>query len=137
MVVSAKLRKPSQPNQPRGSCLCGSNCLPCKCITVGLKTYTFHSTGETRPINHHIDCNSKNVIYLVQCKRCHKQYIGETKRRLNPIQTGLGGGGLSEPAPTLKIRNFQTVKAMTTKFRDFSLHLSGNILTLVSLVHQH
>ena len=39
--------------------------------------------------------------------------------RLNPIQTG-GGGGLLEPAPTLKIRNFQTVKAMTTKFSDFS-----------------
>ena len=31
-----------------------------------------------------------------------------------------GGGGLLEPAPTLKIRNFQTVKAMTTKFSDFS-----------------
>ena len=37
---------------------------------------------------------------------------------LTPIQTG-GGGGL-EPAPTLKIRNFQTIKAMTTKFGDFS-----------------
>lgn len=35
---------------------------------------------------------------------------------LTPIQTG---GGL-EPAPTLKIRNFQTIKAMTTKFGDFS-----------------
>ena len=48
-----------------------------------------------------------------------------------PIQTGKGGGGggrggggggrgALEPAPTLKIRNFQTVKAMTTKFGDFS-----------------
>ena len=69
-------------NQPHGSFLCGSNSLTCKYITVGLNTYTFHSTGETRPINHHIDCNSINVIYMVQCKRCHKQYIGETKQRL-------------------------------------------------------
>ena len=30
------------------------------------------------------------------------------------------GGGLLEPAPTLKIRNFQTVEAMTTKFGEFS-----------------
>ena len=40
---------------------------------------------------------------------------------INPIQTrggGLGGEAL-EPAPTLKIRNFQTVKAMTTKFGYF------------------
>ena len=29
-----------------------------------------------------ITCNAKNVIYMVQCKRCNLQYIGETKRRL-------------------------------------------------------
>ena len=46
------------------------------CLSTGL------STGETRHITHHIDCNSKNVIYMVHCNRCHKQYIGETKRRL-------------------------------------------------------
>ena len=38
---------------------------------------------------------------------------------INPIQTGGGGGGL-EPAPTLKICNFRTVKAITTKIGDFS-----------------
>ena len=32
-----------------------------------LTSYTFHFTGETRPITHHIDCNSKNVIYVIQC----------------------------------------------------------------------
>ena len=26
--------------------------------------------------------NSKNLIYLIHCLRCNKQYIGETKRRL-------------------------------------------------------
>ena len=86
LLVSAKLRNPSQTNQPRGSFLCGSNCLTCKYMTVGLNTYTFHSTGETRPINHHIDCNSKNVIYMVQCKRCHKQYQ-ETIHRRNQTTT--------------------------------------------------
>ena len=33
---------------------------------------------------------------------------------------GGGGGGLLEPAPTLKIRNFQTFRAMTIKFGEFS-----------------
>ena len=44
--------------------------------------YTFHSTGDPRIINHRIDCNSRNVIYMVECRRCNKQYIGETKRQL-------------------------------------------------------
>ena len=83
ILVSAKLHKPSTTaNEPRGSFRCGNNCLKCNYINDGLTKYTFNSTGETRFINHHIDCNSKNVIYMVQCNHCHKQYIGETKRRL-------------------------------------------------------
>ena len=82
LLVSSKLRKPLQNNRPCGSFQCYSNCLTCNYITDGLTNYTFHSTGETRRINHYIDCNSKNVIYMVQCKSCHKQYIGKTKRRL-------------------------------------------------------
>ena len=35
-----------------------------------------------RPITHSITCNSKSLTYMSQCERCHKQYIGETKRRL-------------------------------------------------------
>ena len=37
---------------------------------------------------------------------------------VNPIQTG--GGGLLRPYQTLKLNNFKVVKAMTTKFSDFS-----------------
>ena len=38
----------------------------------------------------------------------------------NPLQTGGGGGGLLRTYKSLKLNNFKTVKAMTTKFRDFS-----------------
>ena len=41
----------------------------------------------------------------------------------NPIQIGVGeggGGGLLRPYKTLKLNNFKAVKAMTTKFSDFS-----------------
>ena len=81
ILVSVKLHKPSTTaNAHRGSFRCGNNCLTCNYINDGLTNYTFSSAGETRFINHHIDCNSKNVIYLIQCNHCHKQYIGETKR---------------------------------------------------------
>ena len=33
-------------------------------------------------IKSHITCETFNVIYLIQCRLCNLQYIGETKRRL-------------------------------------------------------
>ena len=81
-LVRAQLRNLAQHNQPRGSYPCGKNCLTCKYISDGQTSYTFHATGETRPITNHIDCNSKNVSYMIQCNQCSQQYIGETKRRL-------------------------------------------------------
>ena len=47
-----------------------------------LKVNFFNAAGETRSIISHITCNTKNVIYMVQCKRCNLQYTGEIKRRL-------------------------------------------------------
>ena len=80
--VRAQLRHLTQHNQPQGSYPCGKNCLTYKYISDGQTSYTFHATGETRPITNHIDCNSKNVIYMIQCNHWSKQYTGETKRRL-------------------------------------------------------
>ena len=34
---------------------------------------------ETRTIKSHFTCNTKNLIYMIQCNRCNLQYIGETK----------------------------------------------------------
>ena len=61
-LVRAKLRNLTQHNQPWGSYPCGKNCFTCKYISDGQTLYTFHFTGETGPITHHIDCNSKNRI---------------------------------------------------------------------------
>ena len=77
-----KLCNLTQHNQPRESHPCGKNCLTCKYISDGHTSYTFHSTVEIRPFTHHIDCNSKIVLYMIRCNHCSKQYIGENKRRL-------------------------------------------------------
>ena len=52
-------------------------CKICDSIVVG---ETFYSTVRRRTfhINHLFDCNSKGVIYLVTCKKCSKQYVGNT-----------------------------------------------------------
>ena len=65
-----------------GSFRCGKNCITCRYITDGRTNYTFSATEEIRTIRDHIDCNSKNLIYMIHGLRYNKQYIGETKRRL-------------------------------------------------------
>ena len=85
LLVSAKLSSNStnpQPQLPSGSYRCGKNCATCPYISDGLTNYTILSTGETRPIKSNLTCETKNLIYMIQCNRCNLQYIGETKRRL-------------------------------------------------------
>ena len=64
------------------------NCLTCSHILDGANTITFTNTNKTFNIKQRLDCNSSNVIYVIQCTRCLKnrntncQYIGQTGRRL-------------------------------------------------------
>ena len=85
LLVSAKLPSNStnpNPQLPCGSFRCGKNCATCPYISDGLTSYTFFSTGETRTIKSNLTCDTKSLIYMIQCNRCNLQYIGETKRRL-------------------------------------------------------
>ena len=85
LLVTAKLPSNStnsHPQLPSGSFRCGQNCTTCPYISDGQPSYTFFSTGETYPIKSNLTCNTKNLIYMIQCNRCNLQYIGETKRRL-------------------------------------------------------
>ena len=52
-------------------------------LNHGKTSYTITNTGETRQIKHHITCDSTNLTYMIQWKRCKKQYIDETKCTLH------------------------------------------------------
>ena len=85
LLDSAKLPSNStnpNPQLPCGSFRCEKNCATCPYISDGLTSYTFFSTGETRTTKSNLTCDTKNLIYMIQCNRCNSQYIGETKRRL-------------------------------------------------------
>ena len=56
-------------------------CHTCNSVIVR-STVTSNSTKFVFKIRQDLNCSSSNVIYLVQCKECDKQYIGETKRSL-------------------------------------------------------
>ena len=77
ILVKAKLPTITSPNNtslPPGSFRCGQDCATCPYFINGLTHYTFFSTGATHQTKSHITCNTKNLIYMIQCN--------ETNRRL-------------------------------------------------------
>ena len=59
-------------------------CLTCLFLKLGQGNYTFTSTEEKRRIHDPLNFKYTNLIYLLDwCKKCGKQYIGETKRHLH------------------------------------------------------
>ena len=41
-------------------------------------SFSSHVTGTSYTVNHRLDCNSRNVVYLINCKVCGLQYVGST-----------------------------------------------------------
>ena len=42
--------------------------------------FTSYVTGKTYSLHHDVNCKTKQVIYLITCKRCNSQYVGLTKQ---------------------------------------------------------
>lgn len=56
----------------------------CKACNIITETKKFNSTvtKKTFIIAHHISCTTENIVYLITCKACGLQYVGETGRML-------------------------------------------------------
>ncbi|GFS24518.1 hypothetical protein ElyMa_001665700 [Elysia marginata] len=67
--------------------ICGSRpcnirrCLTCKLITT-TSQFTSTVTGKTYNILHNLSCDSHNIIYIITCTKCKKQYVGLTSQTL-------------------------------------------------------
>jgi hypothetical protein len=61
-------------NHPRCSTCQHLQCQP---------TFTSTKTKISYPIRHHFTCKSNNLIYLITCTKCKKQYVGMTTKQLN------------------------------------------------------
>ena len=61
-----------------GSEKCGKKwCEVCKNMEH-TEIFTSNISGEVYKINHALNCDDKCVIYLLNCNKCNKQYVGET-----------------------------------------------------------
>ena len=70
-----------------GTCVecCGSKrCKTCDQIFVG-STFSSNVTGKSynvRCTGKNMNCGTKNVIYLISCRKCAVQYVGEISQTL-------------------------------------------------------
>lgn len=83
LLVRAKL-KPSTRDQPYGlSKACNKpRCQTCKMMPTAAQVVQ-HTSGARVSIRCNATCKSSNLVYVISCSKCGKQYIGETKQALN------------------------------------------------------
>ena len=73
-----KLRETASMVRPCYNTRC-KTCTHLNCSTVFSSTVT----RRNYPIRHKATCTSSNVIYLITCSKCKKQYVGMTTKQLN------------------------------------------------------
>ena len=84
LLVRAKLN--TEPNN-QGSDKCNQNrcntksCRYCPKLDKSGKIQS-HFTKREYVTKKNVSCKSNNLIYCITCKKCNKQYVGQTKRRL-------------------------------------------------------
>lgn len=78
-LLRAKLRSLDREIEvTRGTHKCASSrCDVCNYLVVGDR-FSSHATGTSYTINRSLDCNSRNIVYLISCKVCGFQYVGST-----------------------------------------------------------
>ena len=57
-------------------------CSHCKNI-IHTDVFTSNCTPNTFNLRFSTDCTSQNVIYLIECKRCNMQYVGQTNQKVS------------------------------------------------------
>ena len=79
ILVHSKL---SMTNTNSGTVKClQPRCQICQCLNC-TNQFMNNRTSQIYHTQGHIDCTTKYVIYLIQCSKCSKQYVGQTSQSL-------------------------------------------------------
>lgn len=76
------LRKKTQQKGKCRPCLTKTNNLCCRQIQ-STSLFTSQQTKRSYTIFHNTNCKSTFVIYLLECRKCHIQYVGKTETPFN------------------------------------------------------
>ena len=84
LLTKAKLPTDSvnAPRPPRGSSTCSKpRCSTCQHIRTTTSVRS-HAHQRVIPIPVSTNCMSTNIIYIIECSKCSKQYVGQTSNTL-------------------------------------------------------
>ena len=56
---------------------CGRNCINCKYLKEKGESFYSYATKRQYKVKQNVNCQSKNAIYLITCKKCKKQGVGQ------------------------------------------------------------
>ena len=87
LLVRASIRLPENILH-EGSRQCGRRrCKTCAHVRTGTD-FTSAATGKKFSARVSATCKTSNIIYLIQCRKCKMQYVGETE---NPLHLRMNG----------------------------------------------
>ena len=78
---SASLTTLAKPNLMRNKCIATKQCTYCPLLNRS-GSITCHVTGKKYCTKKNITCRSSNLVYLITCRTCDKQYVGQTKNSI-------------------------------------------------------
>ena len=82
-IIRAKVARAPKERPLRDNCgmkNCGQQCTACPFIYEG-KFVKIDSESQWK-INKRVNCETRNLVYMIECSKCKERYIGETKRSL-------------------------------------------------------
>ena len=86
LLVRAEMKPPQQLYEGNSACR-RPRCKSCIHIKTG-SAFESATTGEKFQARVTANCRTKNIVYLIECRKCRKQYIGETE---NPLHLRMNG----------------------------------------------
>eukprot|EP00096_Caligus_rogercresseyi_P012656 TRINITY_DN5371_c0_g1_i1.p1 TRINITY_DN5371_c0_g1~~TRINITY_DN5371_c0_g1_i1.p1 ORF type:complete len:502 (+),score=89.73 TRINITY_DN5371_c0_g1_i1:41-1546(+) len=63
------------------------DCVTCELLILGT-SFRSSMTGKDYRLMTPVNCNTKNIIYLVTCNKCRKQYVGKTEQQFKQRHYG-------------------------------------------------
>ena len=80
MLIRSKLTKNAENGEFTG---CGeARCKLCRIHACDTSTFTSNHYNKKFNVKGKVNCKSSNVVYLITCRKCEIQYVGETGRTL-------------------------------------------------------
>ena len=76
--------KNNSPTPPAGNFKLHNNrCKLCERMADNKQEWKSNKTGRSYKISRHYTCATSHCIYLVDCKKCQAQYIGQTRQSMS------------------------------------------------------